>query len=423
MNRGIFVNNIDEKKKLPIPYKDDKYSKSNYLISAKYASSLLENKITAISLAKIQKKEYVEDKNGRIVCNMTANELRKLLNANAGSFYSQLEPIAINMTSRTIGFSDPSKNGGVFDYISVVDRARYENGVFSIFYNSDVKEYLSDFKANFTVLELPTMLKFKNVYSFRLYELLSSKSYYRKGIPKKLKTQIFKIEFNLSELKLNMGVVNAELDIVRKELNNKQNPNFDKAVEKSPEKKFNTWYEFKRGVLDVAIKEINNKTDMKVSFTPLKGGRGGKVYGVEFIVDLTGKNVEAIENVLEVKNEMSEDDKIDFVVEVKMLLREFTTKDIRVICEVAEYDLNKIKNAYEMLKAQDNVKNATGWMISCLRDGYEINNWNRENNYINNFKQRKYDYDKLEAELTKRSYDENDSAVEDFLKNQNVSRI
>ena len=85
------------------PYKDNKYSKSNYLISAKYASSLLENKITAISLAKIQKKEYVEDKNGRIVCNMTANELRKLLNANAGSFYSQLEPVAINMTSRTLG--------------------------------------------------------------------------------------------------------------------------------------------------------------------------------------------------------------------------------------------------------------------------------------------------------------------------------
>ena len=133
------------------PYKDDRYSKSNYLISAKYSSSLLENKITAISLAKIQKKEYTEDKNGRIVCSMTANELRKLMNANAGSFYSQLEPVAINMTSRTIGFSDPGKNGGVFDYISVVDRARYEDGVFTIFYNSDVKDYLSDFKANFTI--------------------------------------------------------------------------------------------------------------------------------------------------------------------------------------------------------------------------------------------------------------------------------
>ena len=28
-----------------VPYKDNKYSKSNYLISAKYASSLLENNV------------------------------------------------------------------------------------------------------------------------------------------------------------------------------------------------------------------------------------------------------------------------------------------------------------------------------------------------------------------------------------------
>lgn len=387
-----------------VPYKDNRYSKSNYLISAKYASSLLENKITAISLAKIQKKEYVEDKNGRIVCKMTANELRKLLNANAGSFYSQLEPVAINMTSRTIGFSDPSKNGGVFDYISVIDRARYENGVFSIFYNSDVKEYLSDFKANFTVLELPTMLKFKNVYSFRLYELLSSKSYYRKGIPKEQKTQVFKIDFNLSELKLDMGIVNAELDVVRKELNNKQAPNFDRAVEKSPEKKFNTWYEFKRGVLDVAIKEINLKTDMKVSFSPLKGGRGAKVYGVEFIVDLTGRNVDVIESRLESKHELSDDDKLDFIVDAKILLKDFSTKDVRVICEKSGYDLDKIKNAYSLLRKQNKVTNATGWMIACLQGDYKIDNWDNSGsikNQFGNFHQREYDYDQLEMKLLK----------------------
>ncbi len=384
------------------PYKDNKYSKSNYLISAKYASSLLENKITAISLAKIQKKEYVEDKNGRIVCNMTANELRKLLNANAGSFYSQLEPVAINMTSRTLGFSDPNKNGGVFDYISVVDRARYENGTFSIFYNSDVKEYLSDFKANFTVLELPTMLKFKNVYSFRLYELLSSKSYYRKGIPKELKTQVFNIEFNLSELKLDMGVVNAELDAVRKELNNKQAPNFDRAVEKSPEKKFNTWYEFKRSVLDLAIKEINEKTDMKVTFSPLKGGRGGKVYGVEFIVDLTGRNVDAIKDVISSKEKMTEDDKIDFIIDAKCLLKGFSTKDVRTICKESGYDFEKIEKAYNLLIKQNDIENATGWMLSCLKFGYEDHSKNgdkNKKNSFNNFHQRTYDYEELEKQL------------------------
>ena len=49
----------DKNEAKSIPYKDNKYSKSNYLISAKYASSLLENKITAISLAKIQDRKSV----------------------------------------------------------------------------------------------------------------------------------------------------------------------------------------------------------------------------------------------------------------------------------------------------------------------------------------------------------------------------
>ena len=385
-----------------VPYRDDRYSKSNYLISAKYSSSLLENKIMAISLAKIQKKEYMEDKNGRIVCSMSAGELRDLINANAGSFYAQLEPVAMNMAARTIGFSDPDKNGGVFDYISVIDRAKYENGMFTIFYNVDVKEYLSDFKANFTILELPTMLRFKNVYSFRLYELLSSRVYYKKGIPKEQRTRIFKIDFNLSELKLDMGVVNAELDDVRKELNNKKSPDYDRAVEKSPEKKFSTWYDFKRYVLDIAVKEINLKTDMKISYVPLKSGRGAKVRGVEFIVDLTGRESGTPEKYLDQESAISEDEKLDVIVQAKMLLKDFSTKDVRVICEKSGYDAERIRKAYQLLCRQSSVANAAGWMIACLQSGYEVKEWNSFGNAENrevNFHQREYDYAELEAML------------------------
>lgn len=383
-----------------IPYKDNRYSKSNYLISAKYSSSLLENKIMAISLAKIQKKEYMEDKNGRIICSMSAGELREMIQANAGSFYTQLEPVAMNMAARTIGFSDPDKNGGMFDYISVIDRAKYENGVFTIFYNVDVKEYLSDFKANFTILELPTMLKFKNVYSFRLYELLSSRLYYKKGIPKEQRNCIFKIDFNLSELKLDMGVVNAELDDVRKELNNKKSPDFDKAVRKSPEKKFNTWYDFKRYVLDTAVKEINLRTDMKISYVPLKSGRGARVYGVEFMVDLTERDVKTAKKCFEPV--LSEDEKLDVLVEAKLLLKEFSTKDIRIICEKSGYNVERIRKAYELLCRQSSVGNAAGWMIACLKDGYEDNKWNgqeKKNHNNMHFHQRDYDYAELEAKL------------------------
>lgn len=388
-----------------IAYKDNRYSKSNYLISAKYSSSLLENKITAISLSKIQKKEYVEDNKGRIVCSMTAHELRRLIGSNGGSFYATLEPVARNMTSRVIGFSDPLKDGGVFDYISIIDRAKYEKGTFTIYYNADIKEYLSEFKANFTILELPTMLKFRNAYSFRLYEILSSKSYYRKGIPNSAKSQIFNIEFNLSELKLNIGVVNAELDVVRKELNKKKAPDYDKAVERSPEKKYNNWSAFRRRVLEPAIAEINEKTDMKVSFSSLKGGQGGKVYGVQFIVDLTRKNSSMNfknDDIVEVVEPDAEKlmvlvDEVADIIPVTLKPKEYKT-----ILKTAEYNMELVQKAVRVMQKNGNIKDVVAFLIAAIKGEYEepvVYSSNKSENDFNNFHQRDYDYEQLEMKL------------------------
>ena len=359
---------MDREKDGIVVYENSRYSKSNFLISAKYRSSLLENKITAISLAKIQKNEYTEE-NGCITCHIPAAELKELLNGNDGSFYSQLEPVAQSMTSRSIGMSDPER--GTFHYMAAITNADYENGVFTMRFNSDFKQYISNLKSNFTILELPVMLKFKSVYSFRLYELLTSKCYYPKGV-KRIQDGTFKINFNLSELKLSMGVVNAELDAVRRELNNKEKPDYDKAVEKSPEKRFNTWYEFRRRVLNVAVDEINDKTELYVEFEPAKGGRGGKVHGVTFYVkeqkeDLTEEIVE------DQKKELSSDEKEDFIYEMGQLFAAEGLKrsDIKAICEVADYDAKVIKSAKDLLSTAKNVENITGWIISCIRDGYE----------------------------------------------------
>jgi len=353
-----------------IVYENSRYSKSNFLISAKYRSSLLENKITAISLAKIQKNEYTEE-NGCITCHIPAAELKELLNGNDGSFYSQLEPVAQSMTSRSIGMSDPER--GTFHYMAAITNADYENGVFTMRFNSEFKQYISNLKSNFTILELPVMLKFKSVYSFRLYELLTSKCYYPRGA-KKIPDGIFKINFNLSELKLSMGVVNAELDAVRRELNNKEKPDYDKAVEKSPEKRFNTWYEFRRRVLNVAVEEINEKTELNVEFEPAKGGRGGKVHGVVFYV---GEKKEVLQDEVAApeKRELTGEEKEDFIYDMGQLFASegFKRSDIKKICEKADYDEAKIRHAKEMLSTAKNVDNAVGWVISCIKDGYVIN--------------------------------------------------
>ena len=368
---------MDKEKDGLVVYEKSRYSKSNFLISAKYRSSLLENKITAISLAKIQKSEYTEE-NGCITCHIPASELKELLNGNDGSFYSQLEPVAQSMTSRSIGMSDPER--GTFHYMAAITNADYENGVFTMRFNSEFKQYISNLKSNFTILELPVMLKFKSVYSFRLYELLTSKCYYPRGV-KKIPDGVFKINFNLSELKLSMGVVNAELDAVRRELNNKEKPDYDKAVEKSPEKRFNNWYEFRRRVLNVAVEEINEKTELTVDFEPAKGGRGGKVHGVTFYVQ--EKRSEFAEEIVEPeKRELSSDEKEEIIYEMGQLFAPegLRRNDIKAICEAANYDPAAIKSARDLLLTNKNVDNIVGWLISCIKEGYVRNGFQQDRN-------------------------------------------
>lgn len=261
-----------------VPYENSEYAKSNFLIGSKYKSSLLEMKLTSIALTKMQRMEFTEDTgSGDLICSMRASELRHLLpNGNDGSFYQQLEPVAKMMTSRTVGWSDPERHE--FDYVTVITRASYKDGIFTVKFNSDLKKYLKNLHQQYTILQLPTMLNFKSAYSFRLYEVLSSKCYYPKG--KERDDDLFKVSFSLSELKLEMGVVNANLDSVQRVLRGTETPDYDKAVERSPEKQFNRWSDFRNRVIDVACKEINETSDMQVEYETVKQGRGGRVVGL-----------------------------------------------------------------------------------------------------------------------------------------------
>ena len=96
------------------------YQKSNFIISGKYKSSLLENKLMAISLSKLQ---YAEETSDSLVSRIKASELRELLKGNSGSFYQKLDEAARKMTGKTIGISNPEEKR--FCYLAVVIMSKY----------------------------------------------------------------------------------------------------------------------------------------------------------------------------------------------------------------------------------------------------------------------------------------------------------
>lgn len=379
-------------------YTRDLYPKSNYLIGAKYKSTLLENKLTAISFFKISQDDYSVN-NGDIVVTIHAQELRKLLpESNGGSFYSSLSETAQLMTGRTIGFTDPEKKR--FDYISIITRATYEDGKLSVVFNKAFNNFLAGVKDNYTLLNCSLMMAFKSIYSFRLYELLKSKAFVPKGEAGKGIPDIFEISYNLAELKFLLGNVNANLDKVQRLLRGSGIPDYEKAIEAAPEKNFNNWYDFRRRVLEVAAKEINDKSDITVEFKPLKSGRGAKVQSVIFYVSYKQNNNQHKEE--KILTEEEKDEIIDYLYEKAAELNiNIRMKEARLIAEEAGYDDKKIEKAFAAINGK--VDNVVGFLRMAIREDYQIptsiSAKKQTKNSFNNFQQNEYDFEQLEKEL------------------------
>ncbi|WP_026507757.1 replication initiation protein [Butyrivibrio sp. MC2013] len=378
--------NIENAKEVAKLIPNDDYSKSNFLISAKYNSSLLENKLLAISFADLD--NLHQESNGVLVSEIPANTIRKLLGSKSGSFYDQLDAAAQGMTSRSIGAKDPSKNK--FDYYSFIIRASYEDSKLRIYYNPYMKDYIVNLKSKFTRLSLTTMLSFKSVYSFRLYELLKSEVYKSKHI-----------SYSIAELKLELGVVNAELDVVQRFLKGSESPDYEKAVEKSPEKHYESWRDFKKYVIEVAVNEINQSpmTGITVSYDTVKRGRGGKVHQIIFtVVDREG----TVEKSSPTLTGLTEDEKMDRMFEIRDILSgaNLNAKDIRAIAEAAAYDVDRVAKAWDIASLQGGIDNTVGWMIDAIKKDYDRpKSSGTRTSKKDSFMENQYDFESIEKEF------------------------
>ena len=212
----------------------------------------------------------------------------------------------------------------------------------------------------------------------------------------------------LSELKLSLGVVNAETSAVQKVLAGSPTPDYDKAVEKATEKSFSDWYEFRRKVIDVAVKEINEvENGTYVSYEPKKAGHGGKVYAIAFYVELGNKENEEekkSEPTIKKSSQLSQEEQFELFFKVKTLIKEeLSYDDMNAICKAAEYDIKKIEKAYMVASSSTSpIDNLVGFIIKAIKEDYDLpvkkENGKKQNKF-NNFHQRDYDFDEYEKVL------------------------
>ena len=383
----------------------DKFKKSNELIGAKYKSTLLENRILALSLSKVnQMRAETVTINGENVKVFTSeiksNELKKQLNISSKNLPTQVKAAYSNMSTRQIGIENEN---GEFKYRTLIIGGDYVNGTLKLYYNPLLSGYYKEVSKNYTMMSLGTLLSLKSNHSFRLYELIKKECYTTKA-QKKIESDkiIYEVPFEVAELKFSLGVVNSTETAVQKVLNKAGAPDYEEAVNRAKEKGFEKWAEFRRRCIDPAVKEINGLEEFKLSYEVEKSGQGGKVQSITFFVEYKNKDNPVAKTKAEAERSQEEIedfcDRIAELIPVRLKIREY-----RAISEASGWDFEKILRNYEYSKTKD-VEDIVGFMIKAVKEDWAASGKKpqkkamTEKNGFSDFKGRNdYDFEELMA--------------------------
>ncbi|MCR4653849.1 MAG: replication initiation protein [Eubacterium sp.] len=387
---------IDDSKREKIPVL---FSKDNNLISSKSKMTLRGRKIfdAAIMYAKEGVDEYGSD---YIKAELFGNELMDFLGVNTRSVYGEIKKLC-NVDARPAGSDSPSlldwsviikdDKKKAFDIIKVIVRARFEDGKLEIYFNTALKSKLIGLKKNFTMLDRNIICNFSSNYSYQLYQIFKQTIDKQKAITKK--EGPFDIEFDLVDLKIQLGVVDANVNPILKKAVMDESVKSIEAIDEIQDKelvrKLKEIRNFRRYSIEKATSEINEISDIVCDYHIIRNGQGGACKGVIFTVKYKDKVVETKEDV---NNNIIEVDPVDFIDEMNKLMKDedLSFRDLRSIADAANYDMDKVKKAYEVLCAASEVTNVTAFMIKAIKDNYQLPKKRKKTSSFHNFHQREY---------------------------------
>lgn len=176
-------------------------------------------------------------------------------------------------------------------------------------------------------------------------------------------------------------------------------------------------------VLEPALNEINEKTDIQVEYKAIYH----KTTCVQLKFYIKKKKNEILKDEIACTNELKEDitsnqlelplfeylnnQKKVVIEEIRKIIKEdIRDNDCIAIYDAAEGNLDLIREKYFATLNQKNIQNFTGFLLTSIKDDFKVikkenksTAIKKENkNAFNNFNQREYDYDELEKQLLNR---------------------
>jgi plasmid replication initiation protein len=227
--------NFDEKIQIE-KQREYKIVKDNTLIQKvtkrKYELSVLEQKVLGFILSMIKPQEnttnqafYQFEFDIRFFCKVCG------IDFNSGANYENVKSALKRLADNSFWIED-GDDELLFQWITT-PRIKKKSGHVTIKISDDVLPYLINLQERFTQYELYQILALKGSYSIALYELFKSHAFKRR------------IVLGLEEIKQYLGVSG----------------------------KYEEYKNFRRQLIEPALKEINEYTDINVSWQPIKKGR------------------------------------------------------------------------------------------------------------------------------------------------------
>lgn len=389
------------------------YRKSNSLINAKGKSSSLGLKLFAIGILMAHPND-----DGTITAKVSGQELRELFNKRSGSFYTEIKELIKPAEETKPGILDwriyiEDQEHERLTGLNVVTSASFENGELELTFNSKLKNHIYGLKGNYGSLSISTTIQLQSPYSIRCYEIFKSFMDRERAVSKN-ENGPYILEYDLTELKQTLGLIRV--------VKTKDN-------EEDKQERLASFSNFKVGVLERVKNELNDISSIHVDYVPIRSGKGGKVTSIRFILNrqddaqTRARKAAAAKSEAEITNE-----KFNILSEAAEILKDtdISLIDIKAICDAADFDLEKIKTAYELSKHAGNIESITGWMISAIRKGYkpsasvgsksnsgktksstaakkprkkQTKQETGSRNTFNNFEQNEYDFNELEKRL------------------------
>lgn len=368
-----------------LPLKNRIVKSSNTLISAKFNSNLLENKIMMIARARIEE-NYTKDSKKPLEASLYPGELIEFIGDKA-HIYRTLKTVAENITNRSIVIEDGQGN---FKSFAMITNADYINGVFTIKFNDEMRNHILTIEGPYTKTDLLVQSSVDYNSSFRLNDLFMKEIYRSKA---DVNGGAVQVEYRIAELKAIIGLIDTSSPLVQKEMTLcKQKYGvldwdiiYDKistvvinATDKNgkPKKmyltKYNAWRDFQKYVLKIAQAEMEEKSTIRFEYEPIREGK--KIKKVLFTIYPNKPKVQYAGPIQEDEPYVQTDlirNQYGKTFEKYEGHNGLVDEDIRLLLEKANYDEDKVERAVTLADKQDSINNYMGWIIKAIENNYD----------------------------------------------------